>query len=74
MRPLVPFFDILTPGEVRALVKASTDNGQVWDANLCSTEYLPELLKRRRADIPESERKPLEYQLEHRRWYLLAES
>lgn len=72
MRPLVPFFDSLTPQEVRALVKASTENGQVWDASLCRAEYLPDLIKRRRADIPEQELKPLEYQIENGRWYIAA--
>lgn len=72
MRPLVPYFDTLTPQEVRALVKASTDNGQVWDASQCRREYLPELIKRRRGDIPEAELKPLEYQIEQGRWYIPA--
>ena len=70
MRPLVPYFDTLTLPEVRALVKASTENGQVWDATLCKREYLPELIKRRRADIPDSELRPLEFQIEQGRWYI----
>lgn len=74
MRPLVPHFSDMTVSEVRALVRASTENGQVWDAHLCRTEFIPELLRQRRADIPASELRPLEYQLEHDRWYIATEA
>lgn len=65
MRPLVAHFSALTQAELDALVSASNQNGQVWSASLCKTEYLPELLRLNRPRIQASALKALEYQIAH---------
>jgi hypothetical protein len=67
--PLVPIYDKLTNEEINALADASINNGQVWDASLCRTEYLPELLSRVGHRMDSEKRRILSYQLENGRWY-----
>ena len=70
MKPLVPFFNEFTPEEVQALADASVANGQIWDAMLCSHEYLPALIRMRGGDIKPETLRALEYQLKHGTWYI----
>lgn len=69
MRPLVNQFPELTQTELDALVQASIQNGQVWSASKCRTEYLPELVRVNRARMRPSDLKALEYQIANDAWY-----
>ncbi len=69
MRPLVGQFAGLTQTELDALVSASIQNGQVWSASLCRSEYLPELIRVNRPRIRPSDLKALEYQVANDDWY-----
>jgi hypothetical protein len=45
LKPLVVHFPKFTKEEAVAFAKAALGNGQVWDAHLCKTEYLPAFKK-----------------------------
>lgn len=51
MKPLIPLFDRLTDAEIDAFVTASTANGEIWNATLCRSRYLPAFIKMHRARI-----------------------
>jgi hypothetical protein len=51
IRPLVPHFAFLDQPEATSLAQAAIENGQVWDAGLCRTEYLPQFLRLNRTQI-----------------------
>jgi hypothetical protein len=68
-RPLLPVLGSLTPDEAERIAKASTENGEIWDAGLCRSEYLPKSLAANRHQIDPQVLRPLEYQIEHARWY-----
>ena len=44
-------------------------NAQIWAANLCRDEYLPNFLKLNEMKIPSSLYKALKYQVENQAWY-----
>lgn len=69
MRPLVPFFGELSPAEAQALAEGSVENGQIWDASLCRTDYLPELIRSQHNNIHPKTLRALQYQIEHARWH-----
>jgi len=69
MRPLVPFFDELAPAEAQSLAEGSVENDQIWDASLCRTEYLPQLIRAQEGNIHPKTLRALKYQIEHARWY-----
>jgi hypothetical protein len=69
LRPLVPLFPLFTPQEAQALAEASVANGQIWSANLCQTEYLPELIRTQGANINSDVLRALQYQIESGQWY-----
>lgn len=69
LKPLAPLFETLDKEELDALVDAAIDNGQVWNAAKCRTEYLPKLVKLRRDEIEPRRRRVLEYQIEKGTWY-----
>ena len=69
MSPLVPFFAELTPAEAQSLAEGSVENGQIWDASLCRTEYLPQLIHAQEENIHPKTLRALNYQIEHARWY-----
>jgi TIR domain len=69
MRPLVPYFPILTPEEAQALAEASVENGQIWSAGQCRGEYLPELIRVQGANINPNTLLALQYQVKHDRQY-----
>jgi hypothetical protein len=68
MRPLVEFFPIFTGEEAQALAQASVENGQIWLAVLCRSEYLPELIRVQGPNIKPKTLRALKYQLKHQRW------
>jgi hypothetical protein len=69
LAPLLPLFPSFTPDEAEALAAAAVDNGQIWNAALCSREYLPELLRIHGENLKPKTRRALQYQIEHHAWY-----
>jgi hypothetical protein len=69
LRPLVPLFALFTAEEAQALGYAAVENGQIWNAALCRTEYLPELLRTQGANLTSETRRALQHQIEHQEWY-----
>jgi len=69
MAPLVPHFPIFTPGEAQALAAASVENGQIWLAALCKSEYLPEFVRHQGKNIDPKTLRSLTHQIEHGEWY-----
>ena len=52
VRPLVPFFRSFTDTEVVDFADAAVNNGEVWDAALCRSEYLPKFVAANAKRIP----------------------
>jgi hypothetical protein len=52
VKPLVEHFPKFTAKEAVDFAKAALKNGQVWDAHLCKTEYLPAFKKSNWKHIP----------------------
>lgn len=69
MKPLVPLFEHLNQEELDALVEASIENGQVWDAAKCRTDFLPKLIEMHRERIEPKRLRALEYQIEKGSWF-----
>ena len=69
MEPLRPTFKDFAPSEIDAFVEACIPNGEIWDASLCATEYIPEFIALHREKIRAERLKALEYQIDKRRWY-----
>lgn len=69
MRPLVPFFAIFANEEANAFAIASINNGQIWDAGDCASEYLPAFLTQCASQLDSEVREALEYQVTNRKWY-----
>lgn len=69
MEPLRPMFKDFVPPEIDAFVEACIANGQIFSANLCATEYIPEFIRLHRAKIRPERLKVLEYQIEKGTWY-----
>jgi hypothetical protein len=69
MRPLVPLFPLFTPDEAQALAEASVENGQIWSAALCRSEYLPELIRTQGPNIKAKTLRALKYQVKNDAWY-----
>jgi len=69
MRPLLGHFSSFTKEEAQALADAAVSNVQIWDAALCRTEYLPELIRVQGRNLKRKTLRALKYQLENGRWY-----
>jgi hypothetical protein len=69
MAPLVPYFRKLRPEEAQALAEASVQNGQIWSANLCRNEYLPELVRLQAKNIAPKTLRALKFQIANNSWY-----
>jgi hypothetical protein len=69
LKPLVSLYELLSSDELDNLVDVSIENAQVWDAHLCRTGYLPELLDRRGDDINPTKHRVLSYQVKNAQWY-----
>jgi hypothetical protein len=52
MRPLLPHFASFELSDATSLAQAAIDNGQVWNAGDCRTQYLPQFLHLNRDRIP----------------------
>lgn len=68
---LIPHFKRFSKREVDLFMDAAISNNQVWDADLCAEEYLPEFLKINRKKIIKQKLKMLQYQIDHREPYTL---
>jgi TIR domain len=68
MKPLVPLFSLFTADEAQALAQASVENGQIWSAALCRSEYLPELIRIHAVTLKPETLRALQYQIENERW------
>lgn len=66
---LIPYFKIFSNNEVDSFVDAALANRQVWDANLCVSEYLPNFIKKNRKRISRKKLKALTYQMNERKPY-----
>ena len=69
MAPLVPHFPIFTPDEAQALAAAAVENGQIWLAAVCKSDYLPGLIKHQGKNIDPKTLRALTYQIEKDEWY-----
>lgn len=48
---LVPYFAKFTASQANKFAVLATANGQIWDASLCRTEYLPNFLESNKAKL-----------------------
>jgi hypothetical protein len=69
MQSLLPLFKLFTPQEAQSLAAASVENGQIWFAQKCREDFLPEFLRIQGSYIEAETLRALEYQLEHAEWY-----
>ena len=69
MKPLLPLFDLFTPEEAEAFAVASINNGQIWNAHLCCSEYIPAFLEVCRNAVSKEVARALRYQITHNEWY-----
>jgi len=67
--PLVPHFRIFTADEAQAFAEASVNNGQIWSAALCKSEYLPEFIRQQANSIEPKTLRALKYQILNDEWY-----
>ena len=49
--PLVPYFDKFTAAQANEFARLANGNGQIWDAHLCRSDYLPKFLKINKSKI-----------------------
>lgn len=66
---LLPHFDRFTKKEVDSFIDAAISNSEVWDANDCAKEYLPEFLRIHQHRISRQKFNKLKHQIEHRKPY-----
>ena len=69
MAPLVEHFGNMTPDEAQTLAEASVKNDQIWAAQLCRDQYLPDFLSLQGKNIDRKTLRALKYQLENHTWY-----
>ena len=69
MEPLRPMFKDFAQAEIDPFVEACIANAQIWSANLCASEYIPEFIKLHRDKIRPERLRVLEYQIENGTWY-----
>ena len=68
-RPLVPLFEQFSAEEANALAEASVKNGQIWAAQLCRDEYLPDFIQVHADNIEPDTLRALRYQIQSQSWY-----
>ena len=69
MRPLWGHYPSFAKEDAQALADAAVSNVQIWDAALCRTVYLPELIRVHGRNISRKTLRALKYQPENGRWY-----
>ncbi len=65
IRLLVPYFDKMSKEQAGRLARIAVRNDQIWDANLCRDEYLPQFLKLNKTNISKLLYTALKYQVKH---------
>ena len=70
MRPLVPFFPLLTNSEARALAEAAVRNAQIWSAGECRTVHLPAFVREHKDNIEPETLHMLKFQIENDKRYI----
>lgn len=68
---LLPHFKRFTKKEIDSFMDAAISNGEVWDANDCAEEYLPEFLRIHQHNISRQKFNKLKHQINHREPYKL---
>lgn len=66
---LMPYIDKLSKTQLDKICDASVNNGQIWDASKCATQYLPSILKKRKSDINAELFSKISYQIKNREWF-----
>lgn len=69
MAPLQRYFSQMTRRQANALAEKAIQNGQIWNAHLCHSIYLPEFLRLNKRRLEGETRRALQYQVEHQSWY-----
>jgi hypothetical protein len=69
IEPLAPYFDRFSKNQARDFAEIATKNGQIWDASLCYSDYLPKFLATNRANLTGRAYKALKYQIEKHKWF-----
>lgn len=67
--PLVPHFKHFTHEQSNKFAELAVKNGQIWDASLCQSEYLPDFLRINKDKIKKTLYRSLKYQIKNRAWY-----
>ncbi len=57
------------PAEAQTLAEACVVNGQIWNASLCQSKYLPAFIKALGPNLKAETLRALQYQVEHSKWY-----
>ena len=70
MRPLVPLFVRFNAEEAQALAEASVENYQIWRADRCRTEFLPEFIRVHASNIEPYTLRALQHQIENDERYI----
>jgi len=69
VEPLRPYFRKFNAREANRFAELSAENGQIWAANLCRDEYLPEFLKIQDRRLRPTIKKKLTYQVKNQKQY-----
>lgn len=64
MELLVPHFNKFRKEDIEGFIDASINNGQIWSADKCRKEYLPQFLAMHKDKIDSNKLKVLSYQIE----------
>ena len=65
MRPLLPLFDRFVEAEIEHFIEACLGNGEIWDASLCRSQYIPNFIKLQESRIAPARLKALRDQIEY---------
>ena len=69
MQPLRSLFGLFASEEAEAFAVACINNGQIWSASLCRSEYIPEFLATCGSVVSREALKALRYQITNNKWY-----
>jgi hypothetical protein len=69
MLPLRYHFQTFNDDEINAFITAAIENGQIWNAGECRSNYLPEFIETHRSSIDQQKLEVLEYQITEQEWH-----
>ena len=69
MAPLQRYFGLMTRQQAMTFADKAIQNGQIWNAHLCHSVYLPEFLRLNKRRLETDTRRALQFQVEHQSWY-----